>query len=266
MTPAPTTETAVTPTQSARLAPPGGGRFDALIFDMGSTLLEFDNIQWSTLYRVSVEAVHRRLEAMGHTPPDIEVLWERFRMLLDNRRKRIRESMLEYNISPFIRTLVSTNGVKLKHGELSKLCDAYYAPIRRAVSVYPEARPTLATLHDTGYKIGLLSNTAFRARDHREELIMFGLWEYFDATVFTSNLRYRKPHPEPFQEIARRLDVDLARSLYIGDRQHEDVLGSQAVGMTAVLIRRPHRNYEEGLTKSVEIESLSELPALLESC
>lgn len=258
-----TTDITAAPTQSARLAPPGGGRFDALIFDMGSTLLEFDNIPWSTLYRVSVEAVFRRLESMGHTPPDIEILWERFRMLLDNRRKRIREDMREYHIGPFIRTLVNTNGVQLRDGELSRLCDAYYAPIRRAVSVYPEAKPTLAKLDDAGYTIGLLSNTAFRAVDHREELINFGLWEYFDAAVFTSNLRYRKPHPEPFHEIARRLNVDLSRSLYVGDRQHEDVLGSQGVGMTAVLIRRPHRNYEEGLTESVEIDSLSELPYLL---
>jgi len=232
---------------------------------MGSTLLEFDNIPWSTLYRISVEAVYRRLETMGHNPPDIEVLWDRFRALLDNRRNLIREEMREYHIGPFIKTLVSTNGVQLRPGELSRLCDAYYAPIRRAVSVYPEARPTLATLRGFGYKLGLLSNTAFRARDHREELVFFGLWKYFDAAVFTSSLRFRKPHPLPFQEIGRRLKVDLTRCLYIGDRQREDVLGPQAVGMTAVLVRRPHRNYEPDLTKSVEIESLSELPALLDN-
>lgn len=267
MTPAHTVET---PAKSdlvkiARLAPPGGGRFDALIFDMGSTLLEFDHIPWKTLYRVSVEAVHRRLESMGHRPPDIEVMWERFRALMHRRCKLIEEEMREYHIGPLMKSLVSTKGLHLRPGELSRICDAYYAPIRRAVSVYPEARPTLAALHDAGYKLGLLSNTAFRAKDHREELILFGLWQYLGAAVFTSALRYRKPHPGPFQEIGRRLNVDLTRCLYIGDRQKEDVLGPQAVGMTACLVRRPHRDYAPGLTESAEIESLTELPALLDS-
>jgi HAD superfamily hydrolase (TIGR01662 family) len=259
------TTTLTTTETTARLAPPGGGRFDALIFDMGSTLLEFDNIPWPTLYRISVEAVQRRLKRLGHQPPDIDALWERFNFLMDKRRRLIREDSREYHIGPLLKTLVSFDGLKLRRGELSQICDAYYAPIRRAVSVYSEARPTLKALHDAGYTLGVLSNTAFRAKDHREELIMFGLWEFFTAAVFTSSLRHRKPHPEPFHEITRRLNVDLTRSLYIGDRQREDVQGPQAVGMTACLVRRPHRKYEEGLTQSVEINSLDELPALLAS-
>ena len=106
-----------TPTKTDRLAPPGGGRFDALIFDMGSTLLEFDNIPWSTIFRISVEAVHRRLQKLGHTPSDIEILWERFHTLLDNRRKLIREEMREYHIGPLIKRLVTTNGVRLGKGD-----------------------------------------------------------------------------------------------------------------------------------------------------
>ena len=247
----------------ARLAPPGGGQFDALIFDMGGTLLDFDSIPWPTLYRISVEEVHRRLQRLGHQPPELELLWERFNVLMDNRRKLIREEMREYQIGPLLKGLINGNGVRLRDGELAILCNAYYAPIRRAVSAYPDASPALTALHDAGYKLGLLSNTAFRARDHREELIRFGLWPFFTAAVFTSTLRHRKPHPDPFHEIARRLNVNLKRTLYIGDRQREDILGPQSLGMTAVLIRRPHRKYEPGMTESVEIDSLTELPALL---
>jgi putative hydrolase of the HAD superfamily len=182
---------------------------------------------------------------------------------MERRRERFKGTMREYNIAPFLKRLVTVNGIHLRPGELNVICNAYYAPISRAVTVYPDARATLQSLHGAGYTLGLLSNTPFRVKDHREELEMYGLWEFLSAAVFTSTLRYRKPHPTTYEEIARRLDVDLTRCLYIGDRQKEDVLGPQQVGMTGVLVRRPHRKYEGGMTDSAEIYSLSDLPTLL---
>jgi HAD superfamily hydrolase (TIGR01662 family) len=184
-------------------------------------------------------------------------------MLLDRRRARIREGDHEYHIADLLRTMVETDGLRLRKGDLSILCDTYYAPITRAVSAYPDARPALARLHGVGYTIGLLSNTCFRATDHGGDLKRFNLWPFFSATLFTSNGRYRKPHSEPFREICRRLGVAPKRCLYIGDRQREDVLGPQRVGMQAVLIRRPNRNYEPGLTRSVEVTTLLQLTDLL---
>ncbi|MEW5874017.1 MAG: HAD family hydrolase [Candidatus Zixiibacteriota bacterium] len=247
------------PRVHAELTPSSGRRFAAIIFDMGSTLLEYDNIPWPTLYRISVDAVYDRLARLGHKPPEREALHERFQNLLDRRRARIHNGHHEYHIGDLLRTLAQANGTRLRRGELSALCDAYYAPITRAVSAYPDARPTLARLHGAGYTIGLLSNTCFRAADHQYDLERFGLWPFFSATFFTSNGRYRKPHPEPFREICRRLSVSPKRCLYIGDRQKEDVQGPQGVGMQAVLVRRPHRKYEPGLTQCAEVTTLLEL-------
>lgn len=245
------------------LTPPGGGRFAAVIFDMGSTLLEFENIPWPVLYRFCLDEVHRRLLRLGHRPPENEVFWHRFDELLNRRRRRIAEQMREYQIGPLLRDQVRSFGISLRPGESSQLGDAYYAPIRRAVTMYPDAPRVLATLKNAGYKIGLLSNTCFRARDHLEELKFYGLRPWFDALLFTSTGVYRKPHPEPFRLIARKLGVPLKRSVYVGDRQKEDVLGPQALNMTPVLVRRPLRRYVEGMTKSAEITQLTELLELL---
>ncbi|GAB4317341.1 MAG: HAD family hydrolase [Candidatus Zixiibacteriota bacterium] len=246
-----------------RLRPVTGDRFDAIIFDMGSTLLEFENVPWPVLYTLSCAAVHDRLKRLGHTPPPLADLWERFQKLLEWRRHRLRTEMREYQIGPLLKSAVQLNGLRLRPGELSRICDAYYAPIRRQVTVYPDAQMTLRSIKKAGYKIGLLSNTPFRVRDHREELQRFGLWEYLDSALFTSTLRYRKPHEEPFRKIANRLRVSLSKCVYVGDRQFEDVLGPQNVGMTPVLIRRPERQYEPGRTVSAEVYQLSELLPLL---
>jgi len=231
---------------------------------MGSTLLEYENVSWPILYTISLDAVRRRLVEMGKTPPDVARMQSRFFEFLERRRERLRTEMREYRVAELMRSFLRSIGIKTLPGELSRLTDAYYAPIRRQVSVYPDAQATLAWLKDRGYTVGLLSNTCFRVGDHREELTGFGLWHYFDAAEFTSTGLYRKPHPEPFRTIARKLKIPLDRCLYIGDRQIEDVTGPQGVGMTAVLVRRPHRAYQEGLTDAVEIWSLNELTALVE--
>ncbi len=256
----------MTPKPISQLAPPNGGRFAAIIFDMGGTLLEFENVPWDALYPSSVQSLHLWLARKGRRVPSYDAFLERFIVLLERRRARIRAEMREYHITPLIRELVAGFAIPLRSGELSRAVDAYYAPIRRQVSVFPESRSTLKHLHESGYTLGLLSNTPFRVQDHREELIQFGLWEYFDAAIFTSTLKFRKPHPDPFRRICERLGVPLKRSLYVGDRQMEDVQGPQGIGMTACLIRRSHnRKYQEGLTQSAEIHTLDELPDLLVS-
>lgn len=245
------------------LVPPGGGRFDAVIFDMGGTLIEFENVPWDALYPSSVHSLHRWLGRHRKRVPDYDHLLERFIVLLERRRARIRAAMREYHITPLIRELAAGFGIHLRGKELSGAVNAYYAAIRRQLTVYPEAKPTLAALKGMGYTVALLSNTPFRVHDHRQELEQFGLWSHLDAALFTSTIAHRKPHPEPYRLIAKRLGVSLKRSLYIGDRQLEDVLGPQQVGMTACLIRRPGKKYEEGKTRSCEIWSLAELIPLL---
>jgi len=246
------------------LAPPAGGRFAAVIFDMGSTLLEFENVPWPVLYPTCVDSALACLVRMHKPAPPSAAFFDRFMLLLERRRERIREELREYRIGALIRDLLRPFAIKLRTQEMARLLAAYYAPIRRQVSVYPDAEPTLASLKQAGYRVGLLSNTCFRVRDHREELAHFGLWPHLDAAAFTSTGIFRKPHPEPFRRIARGLGVPLRRCVFVGDRQIEDVQGSQQVGMTAVLIRRPGRSYQAGLTDSLEIDSLGDLRSWLE--
>lgn len=245
------------------LAPPHGGRFDALIFDMGGTLIEFENVPWDDLYPASLKSVLRWLRGERKTVPSYDAVLERFFILLERRRARGRADMREYHITPLVRELFTPFAVPLRGDDLARAVDAYYEPIRKHLTVFPESQKTLETLNRLGYRVGLLSNTPFRANDHLADLERFGLRRHFRSTVFTSTLKYRKPHPEPFKVICKRLGVSPRRSLYIGDRQFEDVQGPQSAGMTACLIRRNGKPYQRGLTRSAEIWSLDELIPLL---
>jgi putative hydrolase of the HAD superfamily len=63
--------------------------------------------------------------------------------------------------------------------------------------------------------------------------------ELIDAAVYTSEIRWTKPHPEAFRAaLAAVGETDPARAVFVGDRLWDDVHGAKAVGMRAVLV--PH--------------------------
>ena len=62
------------------------------------------------------------------------------------------------------------------------------------------------------------------------------LTSYFKAVVLSSKIRYRKPGPEIYWEAARRVGVDPARCVYVGDNPIRDVVGTRIAGFGMVII------------------------------
>src|SRR5690606_2573863 len=63
----------------------------------------------------------------------------------------------------------------------------------------PDAVPLLEGLRAQGIRTGLLSNTHWPADFHERMLERDGLAHLLDARVYTSDLKFTKPHPEAFQ-------------------------------------------------------------------
>lgn len=98
--------------------------------------------------------------------------------------------------------------------------------------VPPDTRPTLHTLRESGFQLGLLSNRRTPCHKQLEEL---GLAEYFDLILVAGDVNYWKPDPRLFQEALDRLGSSPAHSIHIGDNYYTDVLGAQEAGLGAVL-------------------------------
>jgi putative hydrolase of the HAD superfamily len=121
----------------------------------------------------------------------------------------------------------------------------------------PEAVPLFKGLRERGVKVGVLSNTLWPRAEHDQIFARDGVLELIDATVYTSELPWAKPHPEAFGAALRAVGVsDPSRAVYVGDRLFEDVYGAQAVGMRAVYV--PHskipehqRGHTEGVPDAV---------------
>ena len=86
------------------------------------------------------------------------------------------------------------------------------------------------------YKLSIVSDTIVTpGKQLRALLAVHDLERHFSGFAFSDEVGRSKPHPSMFESAARQLGVEAAEMVHIGDRDHNDVKGAQALGMKAVL-------------------------------
>jgi 2-haloacid dehalogenase len=124
---------------------------------------------------------------------------------------------------------------------------------------YPETVEAVRAVQDR-WRTAVLSN----ADDDylMPNLDLLGL--EFEAVLSSEEARVYKPLPGLFRQMLRRLNVTPGESVYVGDRQYEDVQGASEVGINAVWINRSGTPPDPNLPEpAYQIHSLLELPGLL---
>lgn len=99
----------------------------------------------------------------------------------------------------------------------------------------PDVKATVIELTQRGYCLGIIANTITET-EIPDWLEADGLTDCFKAVVLSSKVRYRKPGPEIYWEATRRIGVDPARCVYVGDNPIRDVEGTRKAGFGMVII------------------------------
>ena len=109
----------------------------------------------------------------------------------------------------------------------------YEARMTASTRIFPEMPPLLEGLRARGLPWGIVTNKAAR---FAEPLVRhLGLdREGAAALVCGDTTPHSKPHPAPLLEAARRLGLDAAACLYVGDDQR-DVQAGRAAAMGTVI-------------------------------
>lgn len=126
----------------------------------------------------------------------------------------------------------------------------------------PHAGPVLEDLKARGLRLAIVSNASYPADAMRSHLDGIGLRGYFDVTVYSSEVGWRKPNPVIYEKALRALEVEPGAALFVGDRLREDIRGPRAVGMRAALtheFRQEEPAPEDGAL--AVLRDLAELPA-----
>jgi HAD superfamily hydrolase (TIGR01549 family) len=99
---------------------------------------------------------------------------------------------------------------------------------------FPGVLPLLEQLERRGIRLGI-----WTGRDRVSAIWLLqhhGLARFFGAVVCGDDLGTHKPEPEGLREILRRLDVQPAETLFVGDAD-VDVLGGLSCAVDTLLIR-----------------------------
>lgn len=137
----------------------------------------------------------------------------------------------------------------------------YYRTMR------PEIPAVLEALKQMGLKIGLISNVNSRGQVP-ENLKAYGIIDYFDPIVLSSEFGRRKPDPAIFLYAARLANVPVEVCVYVGDRIIRDIDGAKRAGYNkAIQIRHEfaHGENDIGTIPDAVIDNMTELVEILKN-
>lgn len=238
--------------------------YRAILFDLGNTLLEFENAPWPVMLDEAFAEAWQELRPRVPDLPEAPFLRAAFDRVMASSLGRAEHESVDLRIERVLCEALASLGVRAEEEELRPAAFAHYRPIGARVTAYEDARSTLAELRGRGFRIGLVSNTLWPSSVHGEELVRFGLDEFFDATIFSSDVGATKPRPEIFAVMLRRLSVSPSSAMMIGDRRRTDVEGAKRLGITGVLKEHAGSREKSDVAPDHTIRSLSELLGLPE--
>lgn len=93
----------------------------------------------------------------------------------------------------------------------------------------PEVPQVLDVIRNAALKIGLISNVCSQSQVPLS-LENYGILDYFNPLVLSSQYGRRKPDPAIFHYAARLANVPTSACLYIGDRIARDIVGARKAG------------------------------------
>ena len=241
------------------------GPVRAILFDFGHTLVDFQRTQEAL--HAAYEQIRARIEAVAYMEvPELLDLVERVAGGVDRLVEQSYDErrLQELDQAQLLRDSFATIGFDLPDDVLEHIVHLDHSAYSNSLRVTPEVMSTLEALREGGYRMGLVSNLSLRPTLVREDLERLALAQFLDATVFSSEIGFRKPDPRIFQAALERLGSDPAETVFVGDRLLDDVNGAHSVGMRAVQTRQFRQEKNPDVAPDAVIDHLSELPASLE--
>ncbi len=239
-----------------------------VIFDLGSTLIEFRG-DWGDIFRrMSADLITYLRDHDFHL--DFEKFDQRYQEVVDQFYTRGQQDWIEYTAEHTLRSVLAEFGYagvpqNIVQGALS----AAYAFGETLWQPFGDTYRTLDVLQESGYKIGLISNA--RDASNVERLIdNVRLRPWLDPIVISANAGVRKPNPRIFKIVLETWQLPPDQVVMVGDMLGADILGARNAGIRGVWAtmqteREANAAHAHTISPDATIASLSELPALLEN-
>jgi HAD superfamily hydrolase (TIGR01549 family) len=242
-------------------------RYDAVLFDLGSTLIYFDG-DWSKVISQMDEALSSSLQESGLVFDGAALLNE-FQKRLEAYIQKRETDWVEYSTAFILRELLNDWGYPdIPDRLITAALAAHYRVSQAYWKLETDAIPTLVSLQQKGYRLAMISNAGDDA-DVQTLVDNARIRSYFDMILTSAKAGIRKPNPRIFMEVLDRLGVRPERAVMVGDKLSADILGAQNAGIYSIWITGradmlTNGAHNAAIHPQAVITTLSELPDLLE--
>jgi len=126
-------------------------------------------------------------------------------------------------------------GITPEHADFEAMKEEFFVNYENCMTertrIFEGVHDMIAALESQGLPWGVVTNKSSRFTDPLTSAMP--LFATAGAIVSGNTTPHAKPHPEPLFEAARRLSVDPARCVYVGDDER-DIVAGLAAGMGTV--------------------------------
>jgi HAD superfamily hydrolase (TIGR01549 family) len=242
-------------------------RFEAIIFDLGNTLIYFD-ADWSQVLPQADQALLSSLRDSGLALDD--AFGDVFRNRLGSYYREREMEFIEYTTRYILQSLlrdwgyedVSDEVISLALSNLHSVSQAHWQPEDDMLS-------TLSRLRAENYRLGMISNAGDDA-DVQALVDKAEIRSFFDIILTSATQGIRKPNPEIFRMVLDYWKLLPTQVAMVGDTLGADILGAKNAGIFGIWITRRANTpanlaHQDTILPDERIAKLSELPGLLDS-
>jgi putative hydrolase of the HAD superfamily len=242
-------------------------RFNALLFDLGGTLI-YSDASWPEVMQAANQELVAQLQRQG-LQLDAEQFAAEFRSRLEEYYAQRDSEFIEYTTALILRTLLADHGHSQVTPEMLRpALKSLYAVSQAHWKPEADALPTLEMLHQAGYRMAIISNAG--DDDDVQTLVdNAGIRNYFDFVLTSAACGIRKPNPRIFELALKRWGISHKRAAMVGDTLGADILGANNAGVYSIWVTRradtaANRDHQDTIQPNSKIANLAVLPRLIE--
>ena len=226
--------------------------FECLLIDLDDTILDFQ--------KQEQVAIRKTLSDAGIEPT--QEICALYSLINDAHWKRLEKGEITRDevLQGRFRELFAQLGVEADHTAPAL---AYMENLATGHYFLPGAREAVESLHRK-YRLFLASNGT--ASVQRRRIESAGLAPYFEEIFISQDVGVNKPAKGYFDYcFGHIMGFDPARTLMVGDSLSSDIAGGQNAGIATCWINPGKKPYTLEKKPDYEIESISQLEALLKT-
>ena len=221
-----------------------------VFLDLDDTILDFGATERKSIARL--------LETVGVTPTE-EIIHRYHVINLEHWKRLERGEITRAQISNRFDVLFGELGMQVSTPECEKM---YRQFLSEGTDFMPGAWEAVQQLYKK-YRLFLASNGTASVQAGR--LQRTGLGAYFEKCFVSEALGANKPSSEFFERAFAQIPgFDPAKAIMVGDSLTSDILGGIHAGIRTCWVNFAGRKGREDIHPDYEIESIAQLPELLE--